>query len=31
MILWMTIMKALKRADISEAGQATMEPFNGHN
>ena len=30
-ILWISIMKALKRADISEAGQATMEPFNGYN
>ena len=30
-ILWMSIMKALKRTDISEEGQATMEPFNGHN
>lgn len=26
-----TIQKVLKRADISEAGQATMEAFNGHN
>ena len=30
-ILWMSIMKSLRRADISEEGQATMEPFNGHN
>ena len=30
-ILWISIMKALKRADINEEGQATMEPFNGHN
>lgn len=30
-ILWISIMKALKRADINEAGQATMETFNGHN
>jgi len=30
-ILWISIMKALKRADISEQGQATMEPFNGNN
>ena len=26
-----TIQKVLKRADITEAGQATMEAFNGHN
>ena len=26
-----TIMTVIKRADISEEGQATMEPFNGHN
>lgn len=30
-VIWITIMKVLKRADINEAGQATMEPFNGHN
>lgn len=30
-ILWMSIMKSLRRADISEEGQATMEPFNGSN
>lgn len=30
-ILWISIMKSLKRADISKKGQATMEPFNGHN
>lgn len=30
-IIWITIMKVLKRADINEAGQATMEAFNGHN
>lgn len=30
-ILWISIMKALKRADINEAGQATSEAFNGHN
>ena len=24
-------MKVLKRADINEAGQATIEAFNGHN
>lgn len=30
-IIWITIMKVLKRADINEDGQATMEAFNGHN
>lgn len=30
-VIWLTIMKVLKRADINEAGQATMEEFNGHN
>ena len=30
-VIWITIMKVIKRADISEEGQATMEPFNGHN
>ena len=30
-VIWITIMKVLKRADINEAGQATMEPFNGRN
>ncbi len=30
-IIWITLMKVLKRADINEAGQATMEAFNGHN
>lgn len=30
-VIWITIMKVLKRADINEAGQATMEPFNGSN
>jgi lipopolysaccharide/colanic/teichoic acid biosynthesis glycosyltransferase len=30
-VIWITIMKVLKREDINEAGQATMEPFNGHN
>ena len=30
-VIWITIMKVLKRADINEAGQATKEPFNGHN
>lgn len=30
-VIWITIIKVLKRADINEAGQATMEPFNGYN
>lgn len=30
-VIWITIMKVLKRADINEAGHATMEYFNGHN
>ena len=30
-IIWITIMKVLKRADINQEGQATMEGFNGHN
>lgn len=30
-VIWITIMKVLKRADINEAGQATMEAFNGNN
>ena len=30
-IIWITIMKVLKRADISQEGQATMEAFNGRN
>ena len=30
-VIWITVMKVLKRADISQEGQATMEPFNGHN
>lgn len=30
-VIGITIMKVLKRADINEAGQATMELFNGHN
>ena len=30
-VIWITVMKVLKRADISQDGQATMEPFNGHN
>lgn len=30
-IIWITIMKVLKRTDISQEGQATMEAFNGNN
>ena len=30
-VIWITVMKVLKRADINEAGQATMEAFNGSN
>lgn len=30
-IIGITIMKVLKRADISQEGQATMEVFNGNN
>lgn len=30
-VIGITVLKVLKRADINEAGQATMEAFNGHN
>lgn len=30
-VIWITVMKVLKRVDISQEGQATIEPFNGHN
>ena len=30
-VIFITIMKVLERADISEEGHATMEAFNGHN
>lgn len=30
-VIWITIMKVIKRSDINEAGQATMEAFNGNN
>ena len=30
-VIWTTIRKVLKRADISQEGEATMEFFNGHN
>jgi lipopolysaccharide/colanic/teichoic acid biosynthesis glycosyltransferase len=30
-VIWLTIQKVLRRADISEEGHATMEAFNGNN
>lgn len=30
-VIWITIMKVLKRDGISAEGQATVEAFNGHN
>lgn len=30
-IIGITILKVVKRSDINEAGQATVELFNGHN
>lgn len=30
-VIWITILKVVRRADINEAGQATMEAFNGTN
>ena len=30
-VIWITLQKVLERADISERGQATMEPFTGNN
>ncbi len=30
-IIWITLMKVIKRADINQEGQATMEGFNGKN
>ena len=30
-VIGITVMKVLQRANINEAGQATIEPFNGHN
>lgn len=30
-VIWLTVMKVLKRADITEEGHATMEFFNGRN
>ena len=30
-VVWITIMKVLKRADINQEGNSTMEAFNGYN
>lgn len=30
-IIWITIMKVLKRADIAKEGMVSMEEFNGYN
>lgn len=30
-VIWITVLKVLKRDGISEEGQATIEAFNGHN
>ena len=30
-VIWITIMKVLKRTDINKTGSATMEAFNGSN
>lgn len=30
-IVWTTLLKTIRRADISSATAATMEPFNGNN
>lgn len=30
-IIWITIMKVIKRADINKEGEATTVAFNGHN
>lgn len=30
-VIWITVMKVLKRDGISEEGHVTMEPFNGFN
>lgn len=30
-VIWITIMKVLKRADINKTGSSTMEAFNGSN
>lgn len=30
-VIWITVQKVLQRDGINEEGQATKEPFNGHN
>lgn len=30
-VIWITILKVMKRADINQNEKTTMEPFNGHN
>lgn len=30
-VIWITLVKVIKRADINEQGSATMEPFTGNN
>ena len=30
-VIWLTVIKVIKRADINETGNATKEAFNGHN
>ena len=30
-VIWITILKVLKRADINQSENTTMEPFNGNN
>ena len=30
-VIWITVLKVLKRADINKTGTATMEAFNGSN
>lgn len=30
-VIWITVMKVLKRADINKEGEATTVAFNGHN
>ena len=30
-VIWITLMKVIKRADVNEPGHSTMENFNGYN
>ena len=30
-VIWITILKVMKRADINQNEKTTMQPFNGHN